>query len=513
MHFNQNPFLIIGICFILFSILFYHKEKRQLALVLLILGSLGLGFFMATLDPFLQIWDEQFHALVAKNLIDNPLKPVLYKKTLLDFGYENWTLNHIWLHKQPLFLWQMALSLKTFGLNELAVRLPSVLLHAIIPLFIYRIGSISVNKNVGFYGALFFTVAYFPLELIAGKFMTDHNDVSFLFYVTASFWAWFEYQLSKNNKWLILIGLFSGCAVLVKWLVGLLIYSVWTISIGADDRKKWLMWKSYLPIFKSFIVSLLVFVPWQLYISYSYPIESQHEYALNTKHFLEVIEGHGGTIWFHYDAIQFLFGIGVLVPVILLIGIYLFAKQSISKIYSVVIVSSVLIIYLFYSIASTKMVSFCIVISPIIFLGLGAMVDKFLTILTKKRFFISSIILIIICNFLIRLPKIEANHTNIDIEYYMNFQSKTTNMKMIHKLKATLGEKNFVVFNTNEMRDFCAVPVMFYTNYCAYDFIPNEKQLADIQKKGVSIAILDNGKLPSYILNQKDIIKIGLIPN
>ena len=83
----------------------------------------------------------------------------------------------------------------------------------------------------------------------------------------------------------------------------------------------------------------------------------------------------------------------------------------------------------------------------------------------------------------------------------------------LNKLKATLGEKNFVVFNTNEMRDFCAVPVMFYTNYCAYDFIPNEKQLADIQKKGVSIAILDNGKLPSYILNQKDIIKIGLIPN
>jgi 4-amino-4-deoxy-L-arabinose transferase len=58
------------------------------------------------------------------------------------------------------------------------------------------------------------TLAYYPLELVAGRYSTDHNDLSFLFYVTASIWAWFEYQHTQNKYYLVLIGLFSGCAVL-----------------------------------------------------------------------------------------------------------------------------------------------------------------------------------------------------------------------------------------------------------------------------------------------------------
>jgi 4-amino-4-deoxy-L-arabinose transferase-like glycosyltransferase len=84
---------------------------------------------MANLDHFLILWDEQYHALVAKNMLKNPFKPTLYPVELLDYDYRNWSANYIWLHKQPLFLWQIALSLKIFGTTELAVRLPSILLH------------------------------------------------------------------------------------------------------------------------------------------------------------------------------------------------------------------------------------------------------------------------------------------------------------------------------------------------------------------------------------------------
>ena len=142
----------------------------------------------------------------------------------------------------------MTCSIELFGVNEMAVRIPSVLLHALLVILIYRIGKITYSEKIGFYGAVFFSVAYFPLELIAGKYPTDHNDTAFLFFVTASLWSWFEYQNSKKKKWIILIGLFSGCAVLTKWLVGLLVYTIWSISIGVERPSKWIQIKSYIPI-------------------------------------------------------------------------------------------------------------------------------------------------------------------------------------------------------------------------------------------------------------------------
>ena len=240
------------------------------------MGSLGLGFFIANLVHFLTIWDEQYHALVAKNMLKNPFRPTLYSNPLLEYDYHNWTGNYIWLHKQPLFLWQIALSLKIFGINELAVRIPSILLHAITSILVYRIGKIVHSGTVGFYGALFFTVAWYPLELISGRVGTDHNDVAFLFYVTASFFAWFEYKNSQKSYWLIFIGVFSGCAVLVKWLVGLLIYAVWAISLGANDKKNWFRIKEYYPLFISFLISLAVIIPWQVYILIKYPLEANN---------------------------------------------------------------------------------------------------------------------------------------------------------------------------------------------------------------------------------------------
>jgi 4-amino-4-deoxy-L-arabinose transferase len=71
----------------------------------------------------------------------------------MNYDYTAWCCNHIWLHKQPLFLWQMALSMKIFGINEVALRIPNMLMSSMLTLFIYRIGSIWANKYVGFIAA------------------------------------------------------------------------------------------------------------------------------------------------------------------------------------------------------------------------------------------------------------------------------------------------------------------------------------------------------------------------
>lgn len=507
--------LFISVAFLVASILLFTYGKTRKSLVLLFFGSLVLGFFIANLDPFLILWDEQYHALVAKNMTLNPFKPALYSNPLLEYDYRNWTGNHIWLHKQPLFLWQIALSLKLFGFNALAVRLPSIILHAVAVLLIYRIGKISSTERIGFYGALFFALAYYPLELVAGRYSTDHNDLSFLFYVTASIWAWFEYQQTQNKYYLVLIGLFSGCAVLVKWLVGLLIYAVWFLTIGINDKQNWLNPKSYSPILVSLFITVLVFVPWQIYILINFPLESNYEFAYNTKHFFEPLENHGGDIWFHFIALKDLYGSGNAVPYIYLTGLLIFIRNINLKNYRYAILFAIVITYMFYSIASTKMTSFCVIVSPLVFLGLGSLVDSSASLLsskikyTKFESIFRPIILITICSFLINITKIQNYHTDWKPHDNCNRIAELKEMEFIKKLKNQLGAENYVVFNSN-VRVKGHIPIMFYTDYIAYDIIPTEKQIEKIESKKYKIAILDNDKLPDYIKNKNDIVKIKL---
>lgn len=512
---NQITPLVVSAVIIFVSIFTFHSENKRISLILLFLGSIGLGLFIANLDPFLIIWDEQYHALVAKHLVDDPLKPTLYSFPLLEYDYKNWASNHIWLHKQPLFLWQMALSLKVFGYNEIAVRLPSVMMHAIIPIMIYRIGKISYSDKAGYYGALFFACAYYPLELVAGKYPTDHNDVSFLFYVTASFWAWFEYEYSGKKQWLILIGLFSGAAVLVKWLVGLLVYAVWGITLFFNEKKEVFKWTSFFQLMVCFLISLLVFIPWQLYIINEFPQESQYEYLFNARHFFEPLENHGGDMWFHLKAFYTMYGSGDAVPFIYALGLIVLLKNIHAKKYVIAISFAIVITYTFYSMASTKMVAFCIIVSPFLFLGLGALVDSVVKKTTEKwknnkaNQIVSTTLVAIICFFLIDLSKIQNYHTDWKPHDNCNRKAELKLMAVIEKLPELLGDDKYVVFNTTA-RKHGNIPVMFYTNYIAYDFVPTNTQIEKVRKQMYKIAILESDNLPDFIRKDKDIVKIKL---
>src|SRR5215203_2721773 len=94
---------------------------------------------MIWIDPFLHHWDEHFHALVAKNMIQHPLRPMLITDPVIPYKISNWVSNHIWVHKQPLFLWQMALSIHLLGFTEIAVRMPSLIMTSLSILLTYRI--------------------------------------------------------------------------------------------------------------------------------------------------------------------------------------------------------------------------------------------------------------------------------------------------------------------------------------------------------------------------------------
>lgn len=488
---------------LLLSVLAFVRNRNKLSLCLLFLGALILGYFIASLDPFLILWDEQYHALVAKNMMEHPFKPMLYANPVLGYDYRDWPNNYVWLHKPPLFLWQIALSLKLFGVNTLSVRIPSIVMHAVIPLFIYRIGSIALDKKTGFYGALFFAVAYFPLELVAARYSTDHNDIAFLFYITASVWTWFEYEKSGKTHWIVLTGLFSGCAILVKWLVGLLVYAPWGISLLADRNKR-SSYISYSHLLISFLITLLTFLPWHLYIIHNFPKEAYYEMEMNTRHLFTAIEGHSGSFWYHFIALRKLYGQGQAVPFLLLTGMIILYFRTSRLTYKIGLLLPPLLIYLFYSLAATKMLSFCIIAAPYVFLGMSSFMLSFTGLIGKwinkpaLLPYITVAFAITIAFFNLDLRQIQGYHTMWKPHDNWNRKAELFEMKGIQAIKNACNNNRYIIFNAN-MRVNGHIPVMFYTNQIAYPFIPSVEQLNMIHKNEYKIAMISSPDLPDYI--------------
>jgi 4-amino-4-deoxy-L-arabinose transferase len=372
-----------------------------------------------------------------------------------------------------------------------------------------------MNERIGYFAALFFAFAYYPLELVAGRNSTDHNDVAFLFYITASFWAWFEYRASNNKKFLFLIGLFAGCAILVKWLVGLLIYACWVLSIGSAGFRAWLKISNYVPIVKSLLVALVVCMPWQIYILSTFPNEAAYEFDLNTRHFFEQIESHGGSVWYHFEAFRLIYGSGTLVPILYCVGLFLLLKRIQLIPFRIVILSSIVITYGFYSAAATKMPSFSVIVSPFAFLALAALIDWILVLIQKKignKMLSNSVQLIalfVVCLFLLDLGKIQNYHTNWKPHDNCNRAAELKQMAFIAKLKTSLGNEPFVVFDS-DIRVNGHIATMFFTDYVAYPFIPTANQLNQIRSQNFKVAIYDNGSLPAYLSGDSSVVKIML---
>lgn len=143
------------------------------------------------------------------------------------------------------------------------------------------------------------------LELVAGRQQLDVNDAAFSGYVSLSIWCFLKYQHSKNKKWLYLIGLFSGAAILCKWLVGLFVYLIW--GIFKMLNREWQP-KQQLDIIASLAVTIVIALPWQIYSHLKFPQEAAREMTYNSAHFFSVIEGHAGDWFYHFEQLNNIYG-------------------------------------------------------------------------------------------------------------------------------------------------------------------------------------------------------------
>jgi|GEM_PF-830717 len=93
-----------------------------------------------------------------------------------------------WFEKPPLLYWLMTLSMRVFGENEFALRLPSTLFYALTILLIAWWGNRRLGQGAGSWGALLFAAA--PLSLILSRLAI--TDMALAFFLTLAVIALWE---------------------------------------------------------------------------------------------------------------------------------------------------------------------------------------------------------------------------------------------------------------------------------------------------------------------------------
>lgn len=478
--------------------------KRHIPLIILMFIGLIIRLYMAQLDPFLHPWDERFHALVARNMMDNPLVPMLNKQPFEGYDPTAWCCNHIWVHKQPLFLWQMALSMKLFGVSEFALRLPSALMGTLMIACLYRISYIYThNRTIALIAATLLCFSGYQFQLISGIAGMDHNDLALQFYVLASIWAYAEYQHRPQWYWIILIGLFAGGAILNKWLIGLSVFLGWGLNCLVDIFKTKQL-KSIWPFLSALLVCVIVFAPWQLYIIHNWPDLAWHEYEFNQRHITEALEGHDGTNWFYVDAAPLMLGsiLYYLIPLGLILALI---NRTYSRPMLISFLPLSLFVFCFFSfIVKTKVAAHFFFIGPFLML--------FEAIVLYQVFWRFKYWLIQIPVYLLIIYNAFEPSFFIDYLNKPNERAGSIYRANIYKsLNQLLPSDVNIVINIG---DFEFINLMFYQNHLrALDYWPDEATMQEFEKDKVKIAAFNNhGKheLPEYIAQYPYLYRIPL---
>jgi 4-amino-4-deoxy-L-arabinose transferase len=488
----------------------FRRGNYGIALLLLFLSSFVLRFWVAALDPFLHDWDERFHAIVAKNMMNHPFKPMLHVDPVISsYDFTAWCCNHVWLHKQPLFLWQMALSLKIFGVSEWALRLPSVLMCSLLVFPVFRMGLRLFDETAAYIAAFTWAFGYYSIELSAGTIGMDHNDVAFCFYVTLSVWAFVEYMHRQTLRYALLAGLFAGFAVLCKWLAGTLVFA----GFGVFLFQQRFAAKTLRDFGAALIATLAVALPWQVYTFWMFPQEARYEMAYNAKHIFETLENHGGSALFYWGKMPFQYAAGF--GFVLLLSLLFFATKIAEKPLRGYLLMFVALPYFFFSVvAQTKLPSYVFLVSPLVFLLAAPLFAQIYAELGKgatwRQLVLQGAMMLTLAIYFLRFPEIKSLHLKDEPTPYLRIEgreNKLHNTNIYRKLN-DLVPAGHVVLNTKSFED---TEAMFYSDRQVFHWWFNEKDYATAKAAGYKFAAFadfNEQVLPDYIRQDESLFLI-----
>lgn len=288
----------------------------------ILLGSLALK--LHNLDhAWVKPLDEAYHAIVARNFLRHPLTPTLYDHPYLSadaterlfdhawsFQPTHWMYSHIWLHKPPMALWQIALSYALLGINTLALRLPSALLSTLAVWLTYLIGRELLDRTAGLIAAALQAFNPTIVMLVQGYLFSDHVDIALLFYTELGILflarAMRAADRRSRRREALLCGVAQGLAVLSKSYLGLLVTGLalvawlwpWVLvrvrpgkANTGDERWRGLSGGQFGMIVAAMLV---VALPWNLYALIHWPQQYLASNSLILQHLSGNVENWAG---------------------------------------------------------------------------------------------------------------------------------------------------------------------------------------------------------------------------
>lgn len=464
------------------------KGRTKTSVVLLTAAAFILRCIAATLDPFLNQWDECFHALVAKRMLDDPFTPWLFAPGVLPTT-EAWTQAGLWLHKPPFFLWQMSASLAVFGLEPWAVRIPSALwLSALVPVT-YRMGFLLAGERVGWIAALLATSSYYFMELTAGAVTTDHNDAVFIATVGCSWWALLEHWNDGRLRWALLAGLFAGCAILTKVFVGAVVFLPWSLAFLLwRDRNACRGWITGAG------VAIGICVLWFGSLAVRFPEALAAQLAFDTGHLGQLVEGHAGGADFHFNVIN------ALVPPFtwwLVVPAYAWlvyrTKRNTHRLFLGVLF---VVIHLVFAWADTKMPSFTMVLFPLYLIALcSALVTATETLIVEHyRKGLLFVLVVVLAGYSLNLEVIQHRHTlaSPPKPHQQWRQQQIEALPVLEKLAERIkGAPKVVVYHVPALHH---IQFMFATGVEATDQRPQAADVARLRAQGYTVYALQDGE-------------------
>lgn len=268
-----------------------------------------------------------------------------------------------WYDKPPMYYWLVALSYKIFGINDFAARFPSASLAVICIFAMWYFGNKIFNQRIGMTSALILltSIEYFYL----GKAAV--TDITLNLFLTCSLFSFI-------TKKYYLFYFFAGLAVLTKGPIGLFFPGVIVIIYLIVTKNLKELTKIKLPL--GIVIFSIIALPWYIVM-----------YHLHGSIFIDTFLGFhnltrfttpehpSGVIWYYY------------IPV-LLIGFFPWNALLIQSIYHsfihyrdkfnelVFLNIWFIVVFLFFSISQTKLVSYILPMYPPMAMLVGWYIDK-----------------------------------------------------------------------------------------------------------------------------------------
>jgi 4-amino-4-deoxy-L-arabinose transferase-like glycosyltransferase len=474
--------LIYGIVFIIahvfcyrWAYVFYKKEQYSLSLCCIILGGFMLRLWCIT-DPFLHDWDESYHALVAKNLIDNPLKPTLFIDPILNYDYRQWTLNHVWLHKQQLSLWLISLSIQAFGNHEWAVRLPSLIVSTLSIGLTFRIALHFLESTPkALLVAFFQAINGYVIDIASGRSSTDHVDTVFFFWIELAILCIVLHRERQKHLFIIGAGVALGLSFLTKSFPALIVVLIYGVLNMCDKSYKALIFNALVMI----VIASCLYLPWQFYIFKTFPQEAHYENQYNFEHLFTALEGQTGAWWFYMDYARRVWN-ELIYGVFIWFLIYLFHHKNNLKLWALWV--WIVVPYAFFSMVATKMWGYVLFTVPAIFIIEAHCMWHI------KYYYIKFTVLRHILIYAIIILTIRYAYERVTPFPTENYYKQCKNAQSIKDLSKTLSktEKN-VIFGVENY-----VACMFYhEGTIAYPFVPKQAVLDSLRKEKYHIIVVN----------------------